>query len=832
MEMITPIDEANFDLDNTISEEEYIDWDSIYRSDYVTKGTEREIEEKVLRLKAEQAYNKNNNNRSTSTLSDKPTADMMVAADSLLEDIEEPFYNYIESDKSGYKRANEVINKKTGKPWVDKYGYILIDDNEAFLLNIDFKFTNIDLFRQSAIHYKKVGKYTPHRINSIAYRKFRLREEKRRKYGLTKPCRLNKDGKIVDLHITGELYNFLNYGRVKVLDKETTANTNIRTKKKFDFPDFIDAQFWYTTMKEFARNNGFNNITLKARRKGASFMESIDSANVLNSTPHEIVIHAAGEKKFLTKAGAITNMSYRQLTFYERHTPFIRGGIDKHGIPKGLLSDNLDELQLGYKLKNNEKTGWLSTLFTVSTKDNPGAAVGKDATEIKCDELNDFPNFSDFMAVTNPTTTTGAYKTGMISAFGTGGAKEGNWLEFEKNYFETALYGFMPLANVWDKDSINEKIGFFIPFWWGLQGASMEGVPAYDHNGNSNYKVAIEISRAERAEKKLKSGIGRDYIMFCSQFANRPSEAFNSGTETILTSLELKEHINNVKLDSSYHYYKDGRLIRINGVLEFKTNEWLDAEGYEIHPYVYKVPFNSNEDFRGCLRIFNRPFYDETGKIPKDLYFVTYDPVGAEIIKGEIKDRHSLAHIQVWMAANNFTGNEGKVPVASWIGRRDTHKEMDNISLDILEFYGCKILPEMDRGNVKANYAAAGKTHLILPDPLESIVSRQIVASSQRSLGMIIGKGSRKVDGVDYIKDWLYENVSVDMQGNPLKRFHFIADLSLLQEFDKFRFNGNFDRVSTTILAMFQLNLQTAKKSTPKESKHTKDSTLSDLFLS
>ena len=41
--------------------------------------------------------------------------------------------------------------------------------------------------------------------------------------------------------------------------------------------------------------------------------------------------------------------------------------------------------------------------ISVSTKNNPSAAVGKDAGEIKCEEMSEFENFDDFMDVTEPT---------------------------------------------------------------------------------------------------------------------------------------------------------------------------------------------------------------------------------------------------------------------------------------------------------------------------------------------------------------------------------------------------------------------------------------------
>jgi len=752
----------------------------------------------------------------------------------MLEKKIEPFQKYITSDKSMYQNASDVLNPKTGRYYYDPHNYFLVDtdrpDGHAFLLNISFKFVNTHLFNEVARTYKKSGRYHPYKEGSIPAEKWRKKEEYKRKYGMTAKCKLMPDGTIEDLYITGEFYNWLNYGRVQILnEEELRQNIEIQAEKEFDFPRFIDFQFWYTQVKEFAKRNGFNILTLKARRKGASFMESVDSANALNLEPSKVVIHAAGDKKYLIKSGAITNMSYRQLIFYEKNTPFKRGAIDKYGRPKGLLSDTLEELVLGYKLKDGTKAGWGSTLFTVSTKNEPAAAVGKDAIKIKADELNDFPNFSDFMAVTNPATTTGSFKTGVISGFGTGGVKEGNWVEFEKNYYDTKRYDFMPFVNMWDENATHETIGFFMPYWWGLQGVDLDGNWALDKDGNTNYDIAIAISKKERLDKLTEVGASRDYVMFCSQYANRPSEAFNSGSETILSSLELKEHIKNVKLDKKYHFYTDGDIIEYDGNLVFKSNEWLKANSITTHPFIEKVPFSHKDDFAGCFRMFHRPFLVD-GLVPDNLYFVVYDPVGSEIEKGEIKDRHSLASIQVWMSQNNIANSSGKILVCSWAGRRNTQKEIDKKLLQVCELYNAKVLPEMDRGNVKVNFTNWGKLHLILPDPTEVIVNRNVARGKQRSYGMIVGGSARKIDGIDMLKDFLYEKVSIGENGKILRRFHFIYDLPFLIEIDRYSFKGNFDRVSTAILAVYQFNLITALKRKPKTKTKSKRR-LQDLLL-
>ena len=50
------------------------------------------------------------------------------------------------------------------------------------------------------------------------------------------------------------MYNYLNYTMIEQLDTSTAKSTSKAStgKKKYDFPKFIDAQFWTWHIMEFA----------------------------------------------------------------------------------------------------------------------------------------------------------------------------------------------------------------------------------------------------------------------------------------------------------------------------------------------------------------------------------------------------------------------------------------------------------------------------------------------------------------------------------------------------------------------------------------------------
>ena len=154
---------------------------------------------------------------------------------------EYPFLQYINEDKSHYKRAKDEGYK-------DPNDLFMIGDSGGFLLDIrrGDKFVNTHLFCEMAEFYNKnKGKYTFYKEDSIPHRQLRKREEYRRSHGYEAPCFM-RNGEVRQLHISGDMYNYLNYIIIEQLDEKTIIHTDRGSvaKKKQDFPKFIDAQFW------------------------------------------------------------------------------------------------------------------------------------------------------------------------------------------------------------------------------------------------------------------------------------------------------------------------------------------------------------------------------------------------------------------------------------------------------------------------------------------------------------------------------------------------------------------------------------------------------------
>ena len=510
---------------------------------------------------------------------------------------EYPFLNYILEDKSRYKRARDV-------GYNDPNNLFMIGDSGGFLMdiNINDKFVDTHKLTEMADFHRTNNKYTFFKEDSIPHRQLRKREEYRRKHGFDAPCLL-RNGKLENLHISGSMYNYLNYINMEQLDESSISYSDKASvaKKHYDFPKFIDAQFWTFACMEFAILNGFHLLIDKTRRGGFSYIMAADSANEINLSPNKVCIHVAVDKKFLTAKGGLTDFTIANLRFYENET-FVK---------RGILALNNENFVLGYKLPNGvvSPKSWNSALFSVSAMNNPDCAIGKDAVKVKVEEVSTMDNFDEFMNVTEPAMRTGSYTTGNLCAWGT--ATSGNMQIFEQNFYSPQSFNFMPFENVWDKDMRNEVCGYFKAYCWGLQGRLGDKV-AMDADGNSDIEVGIRIALRERRIKKEKAKTFADYINYLGQYALMPSESFSSATENLFSSEELMEWEEKLRVDNAYKFYVDGMLYEDNkGGVEFKTNARIEKEGgrhnVDFYDWIEGVPRRGNEHPHGCIRKWFNP---------------------------------------------------------------------------------------------------------------------------------------------------------------------------------------------------------------------------------
>ena len=715
-----------------------------------------------------------------------------------------PFLNFLNEDKSHYKTATEA-------GYDDPDNLFLIGDSGGFLLNIQpgDKFVNTHLFTEMADFYRNNKKYTFYKEDSIPHRQLRKREEYRRRHGLTAPCLL-RNGKIINVRITGSHYNFLNYTMMEQLDTATAKSGHKASvgQKHYDFSKFIDAQFWTFHVMEFAIRNGFHLIIDKTRRGGFSYIMAADSANTINLQPRKIQIHVAADKKYLTSTGGLTDFTINNLRFYETKTPFV----------KGILSTDKENFRLGFKLPNGvvSPKSWNSALFSVSAMNNPDCAIGKDAVNVKVEELSTMENFDDFMNVTEPAMRTGSYVTGNLFCWGT--ATSGNMQVFEQNFYSPKSFGFMPFENVWDKDSRNEICGYFKSYAWGLQGQIGDRF-AMDEDGNSDLEIGLRIAFNERTKKKNTAKTFADYINYLGQYALMPAESFSSATENLFSSEELLAWEERLRTDNAFKFYTDGMLVEKDNKVEFKSNARIEAEGgkhnVDYFDWIEGVPRKGHEHPHGCIRMWFNPmkiqYTDKSGALlngtPPGLYSISYDPVGINKENKLITNKHSHNSIKVWMNPCQYNGFKTAL-VAAYYGRPEKLEEADKICLLLAKYYNCigTTGVEINRGETVSNFTKWKALKYLMKDPVQ-IWDTSIKGNVVSTYGVNMGDGTKKLECLRLLKEMLYSVVGKDELGNDVYLFQTIYDYQSILELKKWNAVGNFDRVSEMIIRALQWRL-------------------------
>lgn len=717
-----------------------------------------------------------------------------------------PFIDYILEDKESYKPLSSSICRFTGKPWIDRDNDFLIGESGGVLMKIDFVFVGTEIFSRVADFYEKHGCYCLEPDDSPNAVKFWQREMDRRVKGVQAYCKLyikdipaylaaksdaERKALLHKVRITGDHYNYLNYGRIerapnekerKQLDKEGRFKVNTVE----GFPRFWDGDYWNFKIDELIANNSCNLCKAKARRKGFSYKRGSQAANTINANKNVTVTLAADQMDYLTEKGATSYMVKVNLDWYE----------DKTYWRRGYLSENFDKgIELGYKKsKEGQKAfGFRSKLLSVAIGKNESAAVGKKAIETDFEEAGKCPNLQKALDVMMSNSESGAMRIGTIRVYGTGGTKGANWEAFSNCFYNPGKNDMLPMENIWDANSRHAVCGFFFPQIWDYE--------PFIEDGNSllfaSWKDDYDKKRG--AEKEKDAG---EYNIYVGQRANSPNEAFTNTQENIFHSPELTNHINAIKYDKSNYFYEDGWYILDDGRVRFITKqECIERTIFgsdRFHEYITDVPHNSKTDVHGCIREFYSP-------IPNDgsLYFISYDPYRVDKNKEEVSTKNSLASFQVWMRTNSKTPYMGKRLVASYCGRLDTMEAVDKLVLYACLRWNCKVLYEAGTGELVTNFKKWGYRDKLLKDP-SSYINRSVDGPRITGYGIVIGDGDIKLEGMRMVRDFLYEIVGKTSDDTPIYRFNQIYDISFLLELDRFIFGRNADRLSSAIVAMFE----------------------------
>lgn len=666
--------------------------------------------------------------------------------------------------------------------------------------NPDGIWINSDVFREEAIHHDKYGYYCPDPWGSPAWADYWQVQLDRCKNGYTSG----------GVEITGDHYFYMNFCKIESID---IVSENVAEKRE-KFPAFWDGDYNYYWSLKIARyglqkklddgtivpdierlaklqlslqphpdylDGGYNMIVGKARRKGYSYKNGAICANTYNHTRGSLTIIGAFEKKSLYPEGTM-GMASNYLEFLNKETGWAKAReyVNKVDHKRASFQEIIEGIAI--------EQGYKSDIMAVTFMDNPDAARGKDARYVLLEEAGAFPNLEASYKATQPGLRAGKFATGQIIIFGTGGDMEKGTADFARMFYNPKGYKLMPFMNIWDANASNTSCGYFHPFFWNQEGYM-------DSQGNSQVEAAIAEETKER-ETIIKEAAGSSILQGrVQEYPMNPSEAFLTVSMNDFPIIELRNRLNKVitnnlhiKLGQPVELFRDD-----TGKAKFAPD--LHHRLQPIWNYDPKI-----KDLSGAVVMYEAPIEQP----PPGLYKIGFDPYRQ--VRGE-----SLASIYVYKGNQKFSYTRDTI-VAQFIGRPKDPDDVNRIAALLAELYHAEIMHENEVTHVKNYFERVRKLHLLAAQP-DAVISSAIKSSRVARVYGIHMVEKLKDAGEKYIKTWLLAERDVDGNGTMLSNIDTINDPGLLEELILYNRKGNFDRVMSFMMVMFQCEEEDLEKS-------------------
>jgi hypothetical protein len=122
----------------------------------------------------------------------------------------------------------------------------------------------------------------------------------------------------------------------------------------------------------------------------------------------------------------------------------------------------------------------------------------------------------------------------------------------------------------------------------------------------------------------------------------------------------------------------------------------------------------------------------------------------------------------------------------------------------LAELYGAEIMHENEVTHVKKYFERRKKLHLLAAQP-DGVISKAINNSKVARVYGVHMAEKLKDAGEKYIKQWLLDIRDYDENGYAVLNLETIYDPALLEELIFYNRQGNFDRVMSFMMVMFQI---------------------------
>jgi hypothetical protein len=615
------------------------------------------------------------------------------------------------------------------------------------------KFTNTEEFSYLAKYFYEHKSYCPYPAGTYQHKKFWEDVREKCMNGMT-----NSAG----ISITGQYFYYLNF--VQILAKDD--NTGKKTKL---FPKFVDLDWEYFELVEYARKNQKGMITVKGRRQGYSYKAAAIVSHEFNFYRDSSCLIGA---YFSTFSANTMRMVIDNCNFLNRYTEF----------KKQRNPDLQDHIRARYKVTVDGLEIWKgynSVCKSVTFKDNEFAAVGNSANWLVFDEAGIFDNIIQAYNMSEPLIKDGSEYIGVALLFGSSGDMEKGSLYFKEMFEKPSTYNMLEFAV---EDSNDKRQGFFSSASRGRWGRCRNPQSVWykqlmvDKDGNSNEQAAIDDILFEREQKKRNGDLKalRDFI---SQYPLTVKEAFMMSTRNVFPAYLAEERLAELESDSLIYnsFY--------NGELTMSSMGEITYRNTEAQP-ITKFPLPSIEDKKGCIQIFEQPYQDN----PKFGIYIA----GIDTYDDDDSTTDSLGSIFI---ANSIT----KKIVAEYTGRPETAKEFYEICRRLLLYYNAIANYENNKKGLFAYFEQRNCLHLLCDTP-KILKDMEIVKVNYLSGNN--AKGTNATTGVNIfarglIKSYMLEPIEGSTAEKLITLTHTIPSVGLLREMIAYHADINCDRISS-----------------------------------
>src|SRR5690625_1186100 len=470
--------------------------------------------------------------------------------------------------------------------------------------------------------------------------------------------------------ITGYHYWYLNFTPIKRASDGALAGEERATSKEYAMPAFYDGDYNYFWAVDIARygiseeeykkldldidildlSGSMHLAVLKSRRKGYSYKNGSMMARNYHLLRGSKGYAISGEKEYLDpdKDGLLAKI-WSNINFVDEHTAWRQ--------PR--LTDRKYEKMSGYKRNiagTDVERGFKSMISGISLKGDPGKAVGKDGELIIYEEAGKIRDLLKAWKLSRPSVEDGAFTTGLMIAFGTGGEQGADTIEgLSELFYNPEAYNILPINNMWDEGADGSSCGFFHPVYWNYPGFM-------DRDGNSDKEGAMNRELEER-EKAKKAPDPTALTQHTAEMPFSPSESTLQTSANIFPIAELNAHLNDIKVRGLDKYGVAGKLYYADGGVKFNPNAGSKP--------IAKYPHSKNQDLTGAVVIYQAPFKTNQGEVPRNMYIACLDPYAHDTST----DMESLGSIHILKRDNRLDQTFSNSIVATYTGRPTTQDE-------------------------------------------------------------------------------------------------------------------------------------------------------------